>query len=231
MGAKKSDGGMGAIQAAQDRATTALVQGRDQGYGFLDTAKQEGLANVNPLLGSANKITQGSMDYMANFDQNANQKAQEADLAYRQPALRAQEEQLRNLFGSMGVGGRNNSRGQTMVARLSEEAAMNEAQRRYDLNNQVRQQQMQEQQNLYNFGWNPIAYQSGVVQDIGKAKANTAVGTASNLGSTYMQGGQMMANAQQTAEASNAGKKGGMMGMASGAIGGIGKMFASKGGK
>lgn len=200
MGKKKGGGGDGgqAVQAlAQQRATDALIEGRNQGYSFLDKAKKESLQNINPLIPTARNLTQNSLDYLNNFDANTSGLVDKAQQAYLQPAQRQVSEQLNNLFGSLGTGGRNNSRGQLVAARMADELAFNQAQRQYQLTNDVRNQALNERTNLFNIGMNPIQQHSGIVQNIGTAKANTATGTGSQLASTFMQGGQNQAAAQQ----------------------------------
>lgn len=210
MGGKKGggDGGQEAIAQAQAQATQALIEGRNQGYKFLDQAKSEGLQNINPLIPTANKLTQGNLDYLNNFDQNTKGLVDQAQSAYLQPAQRQVSEELSNLFSSLGRGGRNNSRGQLVASRMADEMAFNQANRQYQLSNDVRNQALNERTQLFNLGMNPIQQHSGIVQNIGTAKANTATGTGSQLANTYSQGGQAMANAQQQAYQNKQNSKG-----------------------
>lgn len=224
----KGDGGAKELRAAQDKATQALIEGRDQGYRFLDTAQQQGLEDINPLLPQARKITQGAFDNIANYDQNVAGKVATAQDAYMKPAQRQVDETLKNLFRSGGVGGSNNSKFQNFVARQGEEASMQEALRRYQLEQQVKDDYMQEQQGLYGFGAQPIQYKSGVVLDTGKAKANTAVGAGSQLSNVYMGAGQGLSNIEAQNQARRQSSKGTMAGAATGGIGSIAGMFANK---
>lgn len=210
MGKKKGggDGGQAAITAAQtnavnaqidaqNRATNALIEGRNQGYQFLNQGQTQALQDINPLIPSARYITQNAANNIGNFDVLAGNLANEADAAYLAPAQRSIAEQVKNLFSSYGVGGGNNSRAQNAFARYGDEVAANEAMRRWQLRNETRNQFLNENQSLMNFGMQPIQMRSGINQDFAKSRANTAIGAGSQLGSTYQQTGQGMASTYQ----------------------------------
>lgn len=229
MGRKKGgDNGQAAIQAAQDRATNALIEGRNQGYQFLDTAQQQGLEGYEQLLPMSRKISQGAFDKVANFEENAKLAGQQANEAYYKPAQRQVEEVLKNLFRSGGVGGSNNSRGQNFMARQAEEMAFNEGQRQYDINQQARNNLLNENQNLYNFGNQPEQYRSQTILDTGKAKANTAIGTGTQLSNVYTGSGQNLATIQSQEAARRNSSKGGLLGAGAGIVGNTVSMFGGR---
>lgn len=225
MGRRQSDGGSKAIQKGQAQAIQALQQGKQEGYNFLNTAQDQGLEGINQLIPSSRRIMQQSFGNLENFDELANEKANAYDAAYLAPSQRAVNETLKNLFRSGGVGGNNNSRLQNFMARNADEMAMNEAQRRIQLQNQARQDFLQENQNLYNIGSQPELYRSGTILDLGKSKANTAIGVGSQMGQTYQQGGQQMAQAQQQAQARRDSKNSGMATLGAGIVGQGMRMF------
>lgn len=193
------DGGQAAITAAQDKAVNALIEGRNQGYQFLNQGQKQALEDINPLIPAARSITQNAANNIGNFDVLAENLVNDADAAYLAPAQRSISEQVKNLFSSYGVGGGNNSRAQNAFARYGEEVAANEGMRRWQLRNDTRNQFLNENQNLMNFGMNPIQLRSGINQDFAKSRANTAVGAGSQLSGVYQQGGQALAGAQQQA--------------------------------
>lgn len=222
MGRKKGgDGGVGAIQEGQDRAVAALQQGKVEGYRFLNQAEKRGLEGVNQLIPSSRRIMQQSFGNLENFDELANERANAYDAAYLAPSQRSVNETLKNLFRSGGVGGSNNSRLQNFMARNANEMAFGEAQRRIELQNQARQDFLNENQNLYNIGSQPEMYRSGTVLDLGKARANTAIGAGSDLSNVYQQTSSHLANAQNTAQSRRDSKSGSLLGMGAGAIGNI----------
>lgn len=233
MGKKKGggDGGQAAITAAQNRATDAFIQGRNQGFRFLNQGQKQALQDINPLIPASRYITQNAANNIGNFDVLAENLANEADAAYLAPAQRNIAEQVKNLFSSYGVGGGNNSRAQNAFARFGDEIASNEAMRRWQLRNETRNQFLNENQNLMNFGMQPIQMRSGLLSDFAKARANTAVGTSSQLGSTYMQGGQQLAAAQQQAQQNRRQGKGdtaSLLGAGVGAVTGLASAFSDE---
>jgi len=124
-------------------------------------------------------------------------RAQQAQQAYMAPAQRKIQEQLNNLYSQAGIGGRNSSRAQQMMARTADEMAFNEAARQKQLEDQVRQQVLGESGQLYQAAMDPLKYQSGVELDTGKSKANTAVGVGSQLSGMYQSTGSQLAQAQE----------------------------------
>lgn len=229
MGRKKGgDGGAKAIQAGQVQAVQALQKGKNEGYNFLNQAEQKGLEGVNLITPQSRRIMQQSFGNLENFDELANEKADSYDAAYLAPSQRAVNETLKNLFRSGGAGGSNNSRLQNYMARSGEEIAFNEAQRRIQLQNQARQDFLQENQNLYNIGSQPEMYRSGQVLDLGKSRANTAIGVGSQMGQTFQQGGQQLAQAQQASQARRDSKNSGMATLGAGIVGQGIRMFSDE---
>lgn len=229
MGKKSGgDGGAAAITQAQDRATAELRQGKQEGYGFLDKAQQEALQYITPLLQPSSQIMQTSMGKLADFDTLAQQEAQKAQQAYLAPAQRAMKDKLSNLYASAGVGGRTGSRFQNMMVRNADELSQNEALRQYQLEQQTRQDLLGELGQRYQLGSQPVMYQSGLATDLGKARANTAVGTGTQLANTYMQAGGQLAAAQQQAQASKQAGKGGIGSLLGTGIGAAASIFGGK---
>lgn len=222
------DGGADAIQASQDRAIAELRQGKTEGYGFLDKAQAEALQPYQGLMPQAQQIAERSFGKMADFDNLATAENQRVQQAYLKPAQRQITERLSNLFSGSGTGARTNSRQQNMLARISNEMMGSEAQRQYELENQVKQQMMGDIQNQYNFANQPLAYSSGVNLDIGKSKANTAVGSASQVANVFQDSGRAMATAQQNAQASKQAGKGGMGQLLGAGMGAASSMFGGK---
>lgn len=215
------DGGSKAVKEGMNQAVNSLREGRIMGYQALDAAQTGSLNDLKGLINPAKKITQSAFDKVAGYDQFIPGEVQRVQAAYMEPAQRQVQETLKNLFRSGGVGGGNNSRVQNYISRNAQEMQLNEAQRQYELENQVKNQFLQEQQGLYQFGNQPIADKRDVLMDIGQNKANVATGTGTALANTFLQGGSNLANIQSANQQRRSSGKGAGVGAIGGLVGNI----------
>jgi len=225
------DGGAAALASQMAQANAMLAQGKKEGYGFLDAAKQQGL---DPLLKAlqpnATNIASSQLGYLNNFGENVQADVNRASQAYLKPSQDLMKEQFGNLVGSLGAGGANNSRSQLLLGRLGEGIASKEAQRQLELEQSVRANKLGEAQSLYNTGFGTANDLSGQLSSLAGQKANIGIGVAKEQAGNLASLGTQLAGIQQQQQQrkdAQAGAKGQAFGAGLGTIGNIaGSIFS-----